>query len=50
LILTTFSTFSYESFNLLFNGELAKFLLYVGTTNVLGILMTVIGYNLGRAV
>lgn len=48
--LTTFSTFSYESFNLLFNGELTKFLLYVGTTNIVGILMTLIGYNLGRAV
>ncbi len=46
--LTTFSTFSYESFNLLFNGEILKFALYVLGTNSLGILMTLIGYNLGR--
>ncbi len=46
--LTTFSTFSYESFNLMFNGEVGKFLLYTLGTNVLGILMTLIGYNVGR--
>ncbi len=46
--LTTFSTFSYESFNLLFNGELVKFFLYVLGTNGLGIFMTVVGYNIGR--
>ena len=46
--LTTFSTFSYESFNLLFNGEGVKFILYVAGTNLIGITMTMLGYNLGR--
>ncbi len=46
--LTTFSTFSYESYSLLMDGELVKFLLYVLGTNALGIFMTLFGYNLGR--
>ena len=46
---TTFSTFSYESVNLLQEGEVAKLLLYVGGTNVVGIAMTLLGYNLGRS-
>ncbi len=46
---TTFSTFSYESVNLLQEGEMAKLLLYVGGTNVVGIAMTLLGYNLGRS-
>jgi len=46
--LTTFSTFSYESYSLLTDGEWAKFLLYVLGTNMVGISMTVFGYNLGR--
>ena len=46
---TTFSTFSYESVNLLQEGEMAKLLLYVCGTNVVGIAMTLLGYNLGRS-
>ncbi len=47
---TTFSTFSYESLNLLMDGETTKFLGYVLGTNVIGIIMTLLGYNLGRLV
>ena len=46
---TTFSTFSYESVNLLQEGEMTKLLLYIGGTNVVGIAMTLLGYNLGRS-
>jgi len=46
--LTTFSTFSYESVSLLVEGEKLKFLLYVFGTNSVGILMTWLGYSLGR--
>ncbi len=46
--LTTFSTFSYESLNLILNGEGLKFILYTFGTILLGILMTLAGYNLGR--
>ncbi len=46
--LTTFSTFSYESFSLLSSGESMKFILYVAGTNLIGIMTTLIGYNIGR--
>lgn len=46
--LTTFSTFSYESVSLLVEGEKLKFLLYVFGTNSVSILMTWLGYSLGR--
>ena len=45
---TTFSTFSYESFSLLTEGEYLKFFLYIFITNGAGILGTFIGFNLGR--
>ena len=48
--LTTFSTFSYEGVNLLMDGEVLKFFLYVGGTNVIGLSMTLLGYNLGRLI
>ncbi|RLJ70018.1 camphor resistance protein CrcB [Hydrogenivirga caldilitoris] len=45
---TTFSTFSYESYNLLMDGELVKFILYTLGTNGVGLFMTLLGYNIGR--
>ena len=45
---TTFSTFSYESYNLLIDGENLKFLTYIVGTNFLSIATTIIGYNIGR--
>ncbi|ADC89925.1 CrcB protein [Thermocrinis albus DSM 14484] len=48
--LTTFSTFSYESFYMLMNGELGKGIMYLLVTNGLGLLMVWAGYTLGRVV
>jgi CrcB protein len=45
---STFSTFSYESYYLLVNGELLKFVLYILGSVGGGIFMTLLGYNLGR--
>ncbi|WP_461828931.1 fluoride efflux transporter CrcB [Aquifex sp.] len=45
---TTFSTFSYESYSLLAEGEYLRFLLYIFITNGAGILGTFLGFNLGR--
>ncbi len=45
--LTTFSTFSYEGFNLFLKGEIFKFFIYIIGTNLIGLLMTFFGYNLG---
>jgi len=45
---TTFSTFSYESFNLIVNGEYLKFFAYFMGTNLVGLLLTFLGYNVGR--
>ena len=45
---TTFSTFSYESYNLVMNGEYVKFLIYFFGTNFVGLFATILGYNLGR--
>ncbi|AAC06721.1 fluoride efflux transporter CrcB [Aquifex aeolicus] len=47
--LTTFSTYSYESFSLLREGETLKFLAYTLGTNVLGIFFTFLGYILGES-
>jgi len=46
--LTTFSTFAYESFYLLSQGETLKFILYLLGTNFLGLLLTFIGFSAGR--
>jgi camphor resistance protein CrcB len=45
---TTFSTFSYESFNLIVNGEYLKFFAYFMGTSSVGLLLTFLGYNVGR--
>jgi CrcB protein len=45
---TTFSTFSYESFNLIVNEEYLKFFAYFMGTNLVGLLLTFLGYNVGR--
>jgi CrcB protein len=45
---TTFSTFSYESFNLIANGEYLKFFAYFMGTNLVGLFLTFLGYNVGR--
>jgi CrcB protein len=45
---TTFSTFSYESFNLILNGEYLKFFAYLMGTSLVGLLLTFLGYNVGR--
>ncbi len=47
---TTFSSFSFESTALLFRGELNKFILYISLTNIVGIAMTIIGYQLGSLI
>jgi len=46
--LTTFSTYSYESFSLLIEGETLKFFIYTIGTNILGFLFTFLGYILGE--
>ncbi|WP_448584440.1 fluoride efflux transporter CrcB [Thermocrinis sp.] len=45
---TTLSTFTYESFTLIADGEYLRFLLYLLLTNLVGILLTFFGYNVGR--
>lgn len=45
---TTFSSFSYESLQLLMEGNYLGFLIYFCTTNFGGIFLTFLGYNLGR--
>ncbi|WP_333784158.1 fluoride efflux transporter CrcB [Thermocrinis sp.] len=45
---TTLSTFTYESFALIADGEYLRFLLYLSLTNLFGIFLTFLGYNLGR--
>jgi hypothetical protein len=45
---TTFSTFSYESFNLMVNGEYFKFFAYFMGTSLVGLFFTFLGYNVGR--
>jgi len=47
--LTTFSTYSYESFSLLKEGEVIKFFIYTVGTNFLGFLFTFLGYLLGES-
>ncbi|NPB08641.1 MAG: fluoride efflux transporter CrcB [Aquificae bacterium] len=46
--LTTFSTFAYESFSLLSQGEILKFFLYLAGTNLLGLLFTFVGFWTGK--
>ena len=48
--LTTFSTFSYESFTLLKEGETIQFTLYFLGTNILGLLLTFLGFLTGRLI
>ena len=48
--LTTFSTFSYESFTLLKEGETLQFTLYFLGTNVLGLFLTFLGFLTGRLI
>jgi CrcB protein len=45
---TTFSTFSYESFNLMVNGDYLKLFAYFMGTSLVGLLLTFLGYNVGR--
>ncbi len=48
--LTTFSTFSYESFTLLKEGETIQFTLYFLGTNILGLFLTFLGFLTGRLI
>ena len=45
---TTFSSFTYESFNLLRSGELASALLYMALSNGTGLLSVVAGFYLTK--
>ncbi|QWK20297.1 MAG: fluoride efflux transporter CrcB [Hydrogenobacter thermophilus] len=45
---STFSTLTYESYSLLMNGEIVKFIFYAVGSLLSGIFMTLLGYNLGR--
>lgn len=45
---STFSTFSYESYYLIMNGEMIKFIFYTIGSVGGGIFMTLLGYNIGR--
>lgn len=45
---TTFSTFSFETFDLLASGEIALAVLYVSVTFVGGILLSYSGYHLAK--
>lgn len=47
---TTFSSFGYETFNLINNGKLLEALGYAGGSVVLGLLAAVIGVYIGRAI
>jgi camphor resistance protein CrcB len=44
---TTFSTFSYESFNLIVNGEYLKFFAYFMGTNLVGLSFDLFGLQCG---
>lgn len=46
---TTFSSFSYESFDLFRSGQVATALLYMGLSNGTGLLAVVAGYYLSRS-
>ena len=45
---TTFSTFEYETLQLLGNGQMATALLYVGASVMLGLLAVWLGAGAGR--
>ncbi|NPA32627.1 MAG: fluoride efflux transporter CrcB [Aquificae bacterium] len=47
---TTFSAFAYESVALLKEGNLKHFFLYVFITNAFGVILTLLGYRIGREV
>ncbi len=46
---TTFSTFANESFGLLRDGNIKFFLLNIGISNVIGVLLVYLGYVTARA-
>jgi len=47
---TTFSTFSYENFSYLQNGQMGLFFLYGLGSIVLGLLAVFVGFNLGKLI
>ena len=47
---TTFSTFSYENFSYLQNGQIGMFLLYGLGSIALGLLAVFVGFNLGKLI
>ncbi|WP_340690752.1 fluoride efflux transporter CrcB [Hydrogenobacter thermophilus] len=47
---STFSTLTYESYQLLMNGEMFKFAFYAFGSLLGGTFMTLLGYNLGRII
>lgn len=47
---TTFSTFSYENFSYLQNGQLCLFFLYGLGSIVVGLLAVLVGFSLGKLV
>lgn len=46
---TTFSTFAFDNFSLIKNGEVTLMVFYVLTTNVVGILLSFAGYSLSKS-
>lgn len=46
--LTTFSTFSYESFELLKSGKIIQCLIYISMSFIIGIVATYTGFLLGK--
>jgi CrcB protein len=47
---TTFSTFAFDNFGLIRNGEFTLMTVYLLTTNILGIGLSIGGYMLSKAV
>ncbi|MBN2639032.1 MAG: fluoride efflux transporter CrcB [Bacteroidales bacterium] len=46
---TTFSTFAFDNFSLIRNGEFTLMTFYVLSTNVLGIVLSFAGYSLSKS-